>query len=74
MNILKYRLQQVNKKILKSALKTALEIGESIYDCTFIATAEHFAGEFITDDKKLYENYTKFGNSKVKVILLKDCH
>ncbi|GAH05073.1 unnamed protein product, partial [marine sediment metagenome] len=56
------------------ALKTALEIGESIYDCTFIATAEHFAGEFITDDKKLYENYTKFGNSKVKVILLKDYH
>jgi len=74
MNILKYRLHQVNKKNLKSTLKTALGVGESVYDCTFIATAEHFAGEFITDDKKLYENYTKFGNSKVKVILLKDYH
>lgn len=62
----------INKKILKSALKAAIDIGESVYDCTFIATAEYFGGEFITDDKKLYENYIKYGNSKVKMILLKD--
>ena len=62
----------INKEILKSALKTANKIVESVYDCIFIATAEHFSGIFITDDKKLYENYIKFGDRKVKVILLKD--
>ena len=62
----------INKEILKSALETANKINESVYDCIFIATAEHFGGIFITDDKKLYENYIRFNDRKVKVILLKD--
>jgi predicted nucleic acid-binding protein len=62
----------INKEILKSALETANKISESVYDCTFIATAEHFGGIFITDDKKLYENYIRFNDGKIKVILLKD--
>ncbi len=62
----------INKEILKSALETANKISESVYDCTFIATAEHFGGIFITDDKKLYENYIRFSDGKIKVILLKD--
>jgi predicted nucleic acid-binding protein len=35
----------------------ALAIKESVYNCLFIATAEHFNSKFITDDKKLYLSY-----------------
>jgi predicted nucleic acid-binding protein len=48
---------KVTKQILKYAFSVALSINESIYDCLFIATAEHFKSKFITDDKKLYLSY-----------------
>jgi len=47
----------VTKQILKDAFNIALAINESVYDCLFIATAEHFKAKFITDDKKLYLSY-----------------
>lgn len=62
----------INKEILKSALKIAFDTNESVYDCIFIATAEYFGGEFVTDDKKLYENYNKYSHKKIKIILLKE--
>jgi predicted nucleic acid-binding protein len=45
---------KVTKQVLKNAFNMALVINESVYDCLFIATAEHFKSNFITDDKKLY--------------------
>jgi len=62
----------VNKEILKSALAITPRIGEGVYDCIFIPTAEYFNGILITDDKKLYESYNKCSNQKIKIILLKD--
>ena len=69
--------------MLKNAFNIALAINESVYDCLFIATAEHFNSKFITDDKKLYLNYEnskkniKAGNlnstaKKISPVLLKD--
>ncbi|MBN1298130.1 MAG: type II toxin-antitoxin system VapC family toxin [Actinobacteria bacterium] len=48
---------KVTKQVLKNAFSMALAINESVYDCIFIATAEHFDSKFITDDKKLYLSY-----------------
>ena len=48
---------KVTKQVLKNAFNLALVINESVYDCLFIATAEHFKSKFITDDKKLYLSY-----------------
>jgi predicted nucleic acid-binding protein len=48
---------KVTKQVLKNAFSMALVINESVYDCLFIATAEHFKSKFITDDKKLYLSY-----------------
>ena len=55
---------KVTKQVLKNAFSMALAINESVYDCLFIATAEHFKSKFITDDKKLYLSYE---NSKKDV-------
>ncbi len=52
---------KVTKQVLKNAFSMALSINESVYDCLFIATAEHFNSKFITDDKNLYLSYV---NSK----------
>jgi len=74
---------KVTKQVLKNAFDMALIIDESVYDCLFISTAEHFKSKFITDDKKLYLSYK---NSKkdiktsglngiektIDVVLLKD--
>jgi predicted nucleic acid-binding protein len=46
---------KVTKQVLKDAFNVALAI--NVYDCLFIATAEHFKAKFITDDKKLYLSY-----------------
>jgi predicted nucleic acid-binding protein len=48
---------KVTKQVLKDAFNLALAINESVYDCLFIATAEHFKSKFITDDKNLYLSY-----------------
>jgi predicted nucleic acid-binding protein len=48
---------KVTKQVLKNAFNLALAINESVYDCLFIATAEHFKSKFITDDKNLYLSY-----------------
>ena len=48
---------KVTKQMLKNAFNMAFIINESVYDCLFIATAEHFKSKFITDDKKLYLSY-----------------
>lgn len=74
---------KVTKKVLKNAYIMALAINESVYDCLFIATAEHFNSKFITDDKKLYlsyENNKKYIKSRnltgikkiIDAVLLKD--
>ena len=74
---------KVTKQVLKNAFGIALAIDESVYDCLFIATAEHFNSKFITDDKKLYLNYEnskkniKTGNlnftvKTISLVLLKD--
>jgi len=41
---------KVTKQILKAAFDLALVINESVYDCLFIATAEHFNSKFVTDE------------------------
>ena len=48
---------KITKQVLKNAFNMALAINESVYDCMFIATAEHFKSKFITDDKRLYLSY-----------------
>ena len=74
---------KVTKQMLKNAYIMALAIKESVYDCLFIATAEHFNSKFITDDKKLclsYENNKKNIKSHnltgikkaINAVLLKD--
>ena len=74
---------KVTKQVLKNAFNIALAINESVYDCLFIATAEHFNSKFITNDKKLYLNYEnskkniKAGNlnstyKTISLVLLKD--
>jgi predicted nucleic acid-binding protein len=73
---------KVSKQVLTNAFKMAVDINESVYNCLFIATAEHFKSKFITDDKKLYlsyENYKKktggLRNIKktIDAVLLKGC-
>ncbi len=76
---------KVTKQVLKNAFIMALDIDESVYDCLFIATAEHFKSKFITDDKKLYLSYENskkniktgdLNNIKktIDAVLLKDYH
>jgi len=67
----------INKEILKNAFNIAIDINESVYDCIFIATAEHFKSKMITDDRKLFSKYLnhKTGNvkddaDKIEIMLL----
>ncbi|MCL5986382.1 MAG: type II toxin-antitoxin system VapC family toxin [Actinobacteria bacterium] len=62
----------INKDILKNATKIAIDINESVYDCIFIATAEHFNGNLITDDSSLFLNYTNYNNKKIEIRLLEN--
>jgi predicted nucleic acid-binding protein len=65
----------VTKEILKNAFNIAIDINESVYDCIFIAVAEHFKSKFITDDKKLllnYSNYKTTAENKIQIILLEN--
>ena len=67
----------ISKEILKNAFNIAIDINESVYDCIFIATAEHFKSKMITDDRKLFSKYLnhKTGNvkddaDKIEIMLL----
>lgn len=65
----------INKKILINAYHTAIDIGETVYDCIFIATAEYFNIKMVTDDNRLFLNYSKYRKStgkKIEIVLLKD--
>lgn len=65
----------INKEILKNAFNIAVDIGESVYDCIFIAAAERFNSKLITDDKKLFLNYSKYqkvAGNKIEIILLEN--
>ncbi|MCL4386243.1 MAG: type II toxin-antitoxin system VapC family toxin [Cyanobacteria bacterium] len=65
----------VTKEILKNAFNIAIDINESVYDCIFIAVAEHFKSKFITDDKKLLLNYSNFkanSENKIQIVLLEN--
>jgi len=62
----------IDKEILKSAIKLAIDINESVYDCIFLATAEHFGGRFITDDSTLFTNYNNYKKKKIEISMLED--
>jgi predicted nucleic acid-binding protein len=60
----------IDKEILKKAVDIAIDIDESVYDCIFLATAEYFDGKFITDDKKLFLNYSNYKKRKIQILML----
>jgi len=62
----------IDKEILKNAIKIAININESVYDCIFLATAEHFNGKFITDDNALFLNYSSYRRRKIQIITLEN--
>jgi len=62
----------IKKEVLKSAVKMAIDINESVYDCIFLATAEYFMGRFITDDEVLFRNYINYKRKIIEIIRLKD--
>ncbi|MBN2072784.1 MAG: type II toxin-antitoxin system VapC family toxin [Actinobacteria bacterium] len=65
----------INKKILKNAFNIAVDTGETVYDCIFIATAEYFGIKMVTDDNRLFLSYSKYRESTgqgIEIILLKD--
>ncbi|MEA2015884.1 MAG: type II toxin-antitoxin system VapC family toxin [Actinomycetota bacterium] len=62
----------IDMEILKRAVEIAIDIKESVYDGIFLATAEYFNGKFITDDNKLFLNYSNYKKKKIKIITLDD--
>ena len=62
----------IDKEILKNALKIAIDINESVYDCIFLATAEYFNGKFITDDNSLFSNYNSYKKKKIQIFTLEN--
>ncbi len=65
----------ITKEILKNAFSIAFDINESVYDCIFIALAEHFKAKLVTDDKKLllnYSNYKTTTENKIQIVILEN--
>lgn len=62
----------IDKEILKNALRIAIDINESVYDCIFLATAEYFNGKFITDDNALFLNYNSYHKKKIRIFTLEN--
>ncbi len=62
----------IDGEILKSAVKIAIDIKESIYDGIFLATAEYFSGIFITDDNRLFLSYNNYKKKKTRAVLLEN--
>jgi predicted nucleic acid-binding protein len=56
---------------LENAVKNAYEYNLSVYDGIFLATAQHYRGKLVTDDEKLFKNYSRKSKDN-GVILLKD--
>jgi predicted nucleic acid-binding protein len=62
---------KVDKNILKNSLNNAYKYNLSVYDGIFLATAQYFQGQLVTDDRKLFTNYSN-KDKEGSVILLKD--
>jgi predicted nucleic acid-binding protein len=60
-----------DKNILENAVKNAYKYNLSVYDGIFLATAQYYRGKLVTDDEKLFLNYSQ-KNKDNGVILLKD--
>jgi len=60
----------IDMEILKRAVEVAVDIKDSVYDGIFLATAEYFSGKFITDDSKLFLNYSNYKKKKIEVLTL----
>ena len=60
-----------DKNTLENAVKNAYKYDLSVYDGIFLATAQYYRGKLVTDDEKLFNNYSN-ENKDNGVILLKD--
>ena len=62
---------RTGKNTLKNSLANAYEYSLSVYDGIFLTTAQYYNGQLITDDEKIFTNYSNKNNDG-GVILLKD--